>query len=86
MIELDLVNSVSTIGRRSRHPIMDTDKERNQEYYFTMTFRSRQQCDQAVNYIQTGNRSSDSSVEQDLDHHFVGLNITDAIFTCWEDI
>jgi len=44
----ELVHSVGTIGRRNRHPIMDTDSNRDQEYFYIMTFLDEDQCNRAV--------------------------------------
>ena len=47
----DLVDSIGPIGRRQTDTIMDTDDERNHEFFFIMTFRDRAQCDRAVETI-----------------------------------
>ena len=36
MRELNLVRSTGAVGRRNRHPVMDTDKERDQEYFLSL--------------------------------------------------
>ena len=51
MQKVDLVDSTGPIGRRQRHEVMDTDSERDHEYFFTTSFRDRAQCDRSVEYI-----------------------------------
>ena len=59
---------------------MDTDDERDHEYFFIMSFRDREQCDQAVELIKSF-EEPDTSI-----HKAVYANISDAVFICWEDI
>ncbi len=80
MQEMGAVESISPIGRRQRHPIMDTDDERDHEYFFTMSFRDREQCDQAVDYI-LPHKEPEETV-----HNAMSSKIADPIFICWEDI
>ena len=88
MRELQLVQSNGPIGRRKRHPIMDTDKERDQEYFYIMTFLDEQQCDLAVKYIQSHELSGHSVHNSDhiSIHRDVSSKIGDSVFICWEDI
>ena len=78
--ESDLIDSVGPIGRRHRHPVMDTDSEREHEYYFISSFRDREQCDRAVEYIQSQREPAHSV------HHLMYSKIFDSVFICWEDI
>ena len=80
MQESGLVESVGPVGRRQRHPIMDTDEERNQEYFFIMTFVDQDQCDQAVNYIQSHTEPGDTI------HDSISSKIENYVFICWQDI
>jgi len=80
MKNLDLVQSTGPIGRRNRHPIMDTDKERDQEYFYIMSFQNEKQCELAVKYIQSLDVSGDSI------HGNLSSKIKDSIFICWEDV
>jgi len=80
MRDLGLVQSTGPIGRRSRHPIMDTDKERDQEYFYLMSFVDEDQCDLAVKYIQSRDELGDSV------HVSLSSKIENHIFICWEDI
>jgi hypothetical protein len=78
--EIDLVHSTGPIGRRQRHKIMDTDSERDHEYYFITSFRDRAQCDRAVEYI----LRHDEPVESI--HKAVYSSVKDPVFICWEDL
>ena len=80
MKEKDLVESMSPIGRRQSDTIMDTDSERDHEYFFTMSFRDRAQCDLAVAQIYPHEMPTDSL------HSAVYAGIKDQVFICWEDI
>ncbi len=77
---LDLVESTGPIGRRQRHPIMDTDSERDHEYFFIMSFRDLDHCDRAVEYIQSHDESGEA------EHVAMYSKIEDPIFICWEDL
>jgi hypothetical protein len=59
---------------------MDTDRERNHEYFFIMSFRDRAQCDRAVDYIYRHAEPAEPI------HKAVYLSIVDPIFICWEDL
>lgn len=80
MQALDLLSISGPVGRRQRHPVMDTDAERDHEYFFVMSFRDREQCDRAVAYIEPGDEPADSIHKQMYE------KITDPVFICWEDI
>ncbi len=80
MRELGVVESMSPIGRRQRHPIMDTDSERDQEYFFILSFRDRDQCDRSIDFI------TPQSEPQESIHNAIQSKIENAIFICWEDI
>ena len=77
----DLLHATGPIGRRQRHPVMDTDAERNHEYFFTMTFQDRAQCDRSVAHVYRKEEPADSV------HRTVFAAVEDdAIFICWEDV
>lgn len=73
----DLLVDTGPILTRCRHPIMDTDEQRDHEYFFVMTFRDRKQCDAAVEHIKTVNPESDAL------HRAIQDDIVDPVFTCW---
>jgi hypothetical protein len=77
---LDLQQSAGPIGRRQSDTIMDTDDERDHQYFFITTFRDRAQCDLAVEYIRPPADSGEPS------HISVLTKVTDPVFICWEDI
>ena len=78
--DLGLAEATGPIGRRQRHPIMDTDDERDHDYFFVMSFLDREQCDRAVSYIQARNEPVESI------HEAMWSKIADPVFICWEDI
>jgi hypothetical protein len=80
MQEIDLVHSTGSIGRRQRDTIMDTDSERDHEYFFIMSFRDRAQCDKAVDYLLPHEEPGESI------HKAVYSKVRDQIFICWEDL
>ena len=80
MQKVDLVVSTGPIGRRQRHEIMDTDSERDHEYFFITSFRDRAQCDRSVEYILPHEEPGESS------HLAVYSKVSDPVFICWEDI
>ena len=77
--ELDLVESNSPIGRRQSDTILDTDGERDHQYFTTMSFRDRAQADAAVEYIKAHTEPGHSI------HHAVYSKVQDQIFICWQD-
>lgn len=80
MEKIDLVHSTGATGRRQRDTIMDTDEERDHEFFFIMSFRDRAQCDRAVEYILPHDEPGESI------HHAVYAKVRDPIFICWEDL
>lgn len=80
MHTLDLVESKSPIGLRQSDTIMDTDDERQQNYFMLMNFRDRAQSDKAVDYIKTHQEPGDSI------HKKVYSKVHNLIFICWQDI
>jgi hypothetical protein len=80
MQENDLVHSSGSIGRRQSDTIMDTDNERDHEYFFIMSFRDRAQCDRAVGYLLPHEEPGESS------HKEVYAKVRDQIFICWDDL
>lgn len=77
---LDLVDSNGPIGRRQSNTIMDTDSERDHEYFVTMSFRDRAQCDRSVDYISAHQPPGDGI------HREVYSKVVDPVFICWEDL
>lgn len=77
MQELKLVEETGPIHSRYRHPVMDTDNSAH-EYFFTMTFRDRSQCEQAVEYMYKEAGPGISS------HITLQKLVADPVFSCWE--
>ena len=77
---IDLVHSTGPTGRRQSDTIMDTDSERNHEYFFIMSFRDREQCDNAVDYLLPHEEPGESIQKE------VYSKVKDQIFICWEDL
>ena len=80
LVDQHLLTSTGPIGRRCRHPIMDTDAERDHEYFFEMCFRDRAQCDEAVKQFQDGRP------DMEPDHVALQSMVKDPVFICWEDL
>ena len=78
--KIDLVESTGPVGRRQTDTIMDTDSERDHEYFFIMTFRDRAQCDRAVEHIYS------LTEPEDAVHKAVYALIEDPVFICGEDV
>ena len=75
-----LVHSIGPIGRRQRHPVMDTDDERDHEFFFIISFEDREQCDRAVAEVFRHEGSLDDA------HASILGPVADPVFICWEDI
>lgn len=76
---LDLVDSNGAVGQRQANTIMDTD-ERNHQYFVTMSFRDRAQCDRSVDYVLAHEEPGHSI------HKAVYSLVKDQVFICWEDL
>jgi len=75
----DMLQETGPVGRRYRHPIMDTDTDNDHEFFFVMSFRDREQCEIAVKYIQQ------PSLEDTEIHKQVYSKVADPVFSCWDD-
>ena len=74
------IHSTGPIGRRQSDTIMDTDSERDHEYFVVMSFEDRAQCDRSVEYILPHKEPADSI------HKAVYSKVADPVFICWEDL
>jgi len=79
MQDLGLLEQTGLVAERCKHPIMDTDNERDHPYFFSMTFRDREQCDAAVSHIKTMREESHAI------HKAVYASVVDPVFSCWMD-
>jgi len=75
----NLLESVSSISKRHRHPIMDTDKT-DFQYFFIMRFKDLVQMEESVKYI------SDETEPGLSLHQNVWKKIETYNFNCWEDL
>ena len=80
MQSLDLVESSGPIGRRQSDTPMDTDAERDHEYFAIMTFRDRPQVDAAYAYILRHQEPGEAS------HNAVYTKVANPVFICWQDL
>ena len=80
MRSLDLVVDRGPIGKRESDTIMDTDNEREHDYFMIMNFRNRAQSDKAVDYILEHKEPGDSI------HKGVYSKVNNLIFICWQDV
>lgn len=80
MQQMGLALGCEPLGQRQRHPIMDTDEERDHEYFFIMTFADRDQCDAAVQYMMS------KPGKEDVDHAALIQSVSDPVFICWQDL
>ncbi|MEQ8667004.1 MAG: hypothetical protein RIC16_14890 [Rhodospirillales bacterium] len=75
-----LVDGSGPIGRRQSDTPMDTDGERDHEYFAVMSFRDRAQVDAAyahiLKHVEPGNRAHDG----------VYTKVLDPVFICWQDL
>ncbi|MGI9265542.1 MAG: DUF6614 family protein, partial [Gammaproteobacteria bacterium] len=76
----ELIHSAGPVGRRQRDTIMDTDSERNHEFFLMLFFLDRAQCDRAVEHLLSFAEPANGI------HKAVYAQITDQVFICWQDI
>ncbi len=77
---IDLVEGTGSIGRRQRDTRMDTDGERDHEYFVIMSFRDRAQVDAAYARILPHQEPAESV------HNAIQSKMHNPIFICWQDI
>jgi hypothetical protein len=80
MQTLDLVESSGPIGQRQSDTPMDTDNDRNQQYFVMMTFRDRPQVDKAYAHIMKHIEPGEAT------HDAMYSKVVNPIFICWQDI
>lgn len=80
MQTLDLVESSGPIGQRQADTPMDTDDDRDQQYFVMMTFRDRPQVDKAYAHIMAHIEPGEAT------HDAVYSKVGNPIFICWQDI
>ncbi|MEJ2178283.1 MAG: hypothetical protein P8Y12_10130 [Gammaproteobacteria bacterium] len=80
MQEQNLLVSIGPIGSRDSDTPMDTDEERNHQYFFVTTFVDKAQCDRSYAYILGHSETGDAF------HDDVYKKVERPIFVCYEDI
>ncbi|MFK7733296.1 MAG: hypothetical protein AB8B48_16875 [Pseudomonadales bacterium] len=80
MHQQQMLVSVGPLGMRVANTPMDTDDDRQLNYYFLSYFESREQSDHAYKLIQQGVEPSVSI------HRAMISKVRDAVFTCWNEI
>jgi hypothetical protein len=75
-----LVYSTGPIGRRQSDTRMDTDNERQHEYFVIMSFRDRSQVDSAYGHLKPHLEPAESA------HYAVYSKVQNPIFICWQDL
>ena len=80
MKSIDLVVSSDPIGKRQNDTPMDTDEERDTQYYVIMNFRDRAQVDAAYAHILRHEEPGEAI------HDSVYGQVRNPTFICWQDI
>ncbi len=75
-----MVHSTGDIGLRQKDTLMDTDGERDHEYFFIVIFRDRAQCHRAHAYLVPHGEPGESI------HKSVYAKVTNQVFICWQDL
>ena len=75
-----LVEESGPIGRRQSDTPMDTDEERDHEFFVVMTFKDRPQVDAAYAYILKHVEPGEAV------HDSVYTRVADPVFICWQDL
>ena len=75
-----LVQETGKVGRRELETPMDTDDDTAPAYYAIMSFKDRNQLDQAYAHIQ------DPEARAGTAHPAVHGAVVNFVFTCWRDL
>ena len=74
----ELISGASAVGKRYRHPIMDTDKD-DLDFFFTISFDTHQQLETSVDYM-AGRSGAGAQLHEQL-----WSQLAQYRFTCWEE-
>ena len=74
-----IIESAGPLGRRVSDTPMDTDDDRDYQYFSVMRFRDRQQLDAAYDHIKALSKPATTT------HLAVHRRITSSVFLCWRD-
>jgi hypothetical protein len=77
---IDLAQTVGPVGLRQSDTPLDTDRERAHKYFVIMSFRDRQQSDDAYKYLKQHADPGESI------HREVYSRASEPIFICWQDM
>jgi hypothetical protein len=80
MRRIELVESSGPIGKRQRDTKMDTDSERDHEFFVIMSFRDRAQVDRAVELLYAHEDPSETV------HKAIYSKVLNPVFICWQDL
>ncbi len=80
MQSINLVESTGPIGKRQSDTAMDTDGERDHNYFVIMSFRDRTQVDEAVALLYAHDGPSE------IAHKAVYSKVENPVFICWQDL
>jgi len=80
MKTIGLVEGSGPIGCRQNDTPMDTDDERQHQYFAVMSFLDREQADAAYAHIMKHTGASDEA------HDAVYTRVLDPVFICWQDL
>ena len=80
MQAIDLVESTGPIGRRQQDTPMDTDDERDHEFFVIMSFRDRAQVDAAYAHIERHFGPADTA------HDSIYTRVANPVFICWQEL
>lgn len=80
MKRIGLVESTGPIGERKSDTQMDTDRERDHQYFVIMSFCDRAQVDAAFARLVQHEEPEESA------HASVYSQVRNQIFICWEDL
>lgn len=80
MKSINLVEGTGEIGERQSDTPMDTDEERNHQYFVVMTFKDRAQVDASYEHILKHVEPGEAS------HNGILEAVEDPVFICWQDL
>ena len=80
MKAIGLIEGSGPIGQRQSDTPMDTDQERDHQYFTLMSFRDRAQADAAYAHIQRHVEPGDAA------HDSVYRRVRNPVFICWRDL
>jgi len=80
MKRIDLVDGSGPIGQRQSDTPMDSDAERNHQFFVILSFRDRAQVDAAYAHLAPHEEPAESA------HKSVYAKVRNQIFICWQDM